>query len=79
MSNFSVSAPNAATPPAKQREREREGFTSLQVAAEHFAVSETTLRRHIATKRIPAYRFGRGIRVKLSEIEESLTRMGSAA
>jgi excisionase family DNA binding protein len=60
-----------------------EPYVSLSVAAEHFAVSEKTLRRMIARQEIPARRLGRGpraaIRVKISEIENATFAMGSAS
>lgn len=52
---------------------------SLQQAAEHFSVSEKTLRRFTARKEIPAYRLGRQIRVRISELEAAMVPMGSAA
>lgn len=59
-----------------------EPYVSLSVAAEHFSVSEKTLRRMIARQEIPARRLGRGpraaIRVKVSEIEVAMFPMGSA-
>lgn len=59
-----------------------EPYVSLSVAAEHFSVSEKTLRRMIARAEIPARRLGRGprasIRVRLSEIEAAMYPMGSA-
>ncbi|WP_425304734.1 helix-turn-helix domain-containing protein [Corynebacterium marinum] len=55
---------------------------SLSVAAEHFSVSEKTLRRMVARAEIPARRLGRGpraaIRLKLSEVEAATYPMGSA-
>lgn len=56
-----------------------EPYVSLDTAAAHFSVSVKTLRRHIADKKIPARRIGRQIRVKISELEASMTLMGSAA
>lgn len=55
-----------------------EPYVPLKVAADHFTVSVKTLRRYIAHKRIPGYRLGGQVRVKISELEESLGRMGSA-
>lgn len=59
-----------------------EPYVSLSVAAEHFAVSEKTLRRMIARQEIPAKRLGRGpraaIRLKISEVEAAMFPMGSA-
>lgn len=57
----------------------REPYVTLADAALYFSVSEKTLRRYIAERKIPARRLGRQIRVKVSEIENSLTRMGSTA
>lgn len=56
-----------------------EPYVSLSVAAEYFAVSEKTLRRWIAERKIPARRIGRQIRVKISELEASMDALGSAA
>ncbi|WP_145943494.1 helix-turn-helix domain-containing protein [Corynebacterium glyciniphilum] len=56
-----------------------EPYVSLQQAAEHFSVSEKTLRRFTARKEIPAYRLGRQIRVRISELEAAMVPMGSAA
>lgn len=58
----------------------REALVSLDVAAEHFSVSRRTLTRWIEQRQIPAYRLaGRTIRVKISELENAMYRMGSAA
>lgn len=57
----------------------REPYVTLNDAAEYFAVSRRTLERHIENARIPAYSLGRAVRVRLSEVEESLGRLGSAA
>lgn len=56
-----------------------EPYVPLAVAADHFSVSVKTLRRYIADKKIPGYRLGGQVRVKISELEKSLIRMGSAA
>lgn len=55
-----------------------ERYVSLSVAAEHFSVSEKTLRKFIAARQIPARRLGRQIRLKLSEVEHSMEAMGNA-
>lgn len=59
-----------------------EPFVSLAVAAEHFSVSEKTLRRMISRAEIPARRLGRGpraaIRLKISEVEAAMYPIGSA-
>lgn len=68
MSAFSASPTTPAEP-----------YVSLADAANHFAVSSKTLRRYIADRRIPAKRLGNRILVRLSEIEDTLTPMGSAA
>lgn len=57
----------------------REPYVTLNDAAEYFAVSRRTLERHIENARIPAYSLGRAVRVRLSEVEDSLGRLGSAA
>ncbi|MGP5617684.1 helix-turn-helix domain-containing protein [Corynebacterium casei] len=51
---------------------------SLNEAAKHFNVSRRSLERYISDGRIPAYKLGRLVRVKISEIEASLVRLGSA-
>lgn len=60
-----------------------EPYVSLSVAAEHFSVSEKTLRRMISRCEIPARRLGKGpraaIRLKVSEIEAAMFPMGGAA
>lgn len=57
----------------------REPFVTLNEAAAHLSISRRTLERHIESARIPAYSLGRAVRVRLSEVEESLGRLGSAA
>lgn len=57
----------------------REPLVSLDAAAEHLSVSRRTLERHIEHARIPAYKLGRAVRVRLSEIEDSLGKLGSVA
>lgn len=56
----------------------REPYVSLNEAAKHFNVSRRSLERYISDGRIPAYKLGRLVRVKISEIEASLVRLGSA-
>lgn len=68
MGAFSASAPATTEP-----------YVSLADAANHFAVSSKTLRRYIADRKIPARRLGNRILVRLSEIEATLTPMGSAS
>lgn len=55
----------------------QEPYVSLEVVAEHFDVSEKTLRRWLADRKIPAIRVGRQIRLRLSDVEATFTRMGS--
>lgn len=57
----------------------REPYVSLNEAAIFLGVSRRTLERHIENARIPAYKIGRAVRVRLSEIEDCLGRLGSAA
>lgn len=56
-----------------------ERYVSLADAADHFSVSDKTLRRYIAERKIPARRLGRQVRVKISEVEAAMDLMGSAA
>lgn len=63
------------TSPAAPAER----YVSLADAADHFSVSDKTLRRYIAERKIPARRLGRQVRVKISEVEAAMDLMGSAA
>lgn len=56
-----------------------EPYVSLSEAAQYFSVSERTLRRHIASRQIPAKRLGGAIRLKLSQVEEAMTPMGKSA
>jgi excisionase family DNA binding protein len=72
-SRVSASTSSPAVAPRAER------YVSLSVAAEYFSVSEKTLRRYIADRKIPARRLGRQVRVKISEIESAMDLMGSAA
>ena len=56
----------------------REPWVSLNDAAVYFSVSRRTLERWIEARRIPARRLGRSIRVRLSEVEGSMPRLGAA-
>ncbi|MEJ6013001.1 helix-turn-helix domain-containing protein [Corynebacterium sp. H127] len=56
----------------------REKHVTLDVAADYFSVSRRTLERFIDSQKIPAYRLGRSVRVRLSELEAALTPLGSA-
>lgn len=52
---------------------------SVKTAAAMTEVSETTLRAEIDAQRLPAYRVGRSIRIRVVDLEEwvrSLTRVG---
>lgn len=52
---------------------------SVKTAAAMTEVSETTLRAEIEAQRLPAYRVGRAIRIRVADLEEwvrSLTRVG---
>lgn len=48
------------------------GYTSVDDAAEHFAVSPKTIRELIADETIPSLRVGRLLRVRLADIEAAL-------
>lgn len=72
MPTFSSRGKNTAPAPAER-------YVSLQDAADHFSVSDKTLRRYIAERKIPARRLGRQVRVKISEVEAAMDLMGSAA
>lgn len=53
---------------------------SVKTAAAMTETSETTLRAEIDAQRLPAYRVGRMIRIRVSDLEQwvaSLTRVGS--
>lgn len=54
-----------------------EPFVTLDVAADYFSVSRRTIERWIEARRIPARRLGRSIRVRLSEIEASMPKIGT--
>lgn len=56
----------------------RENYVSLNEAADYLSVSRRTLERYISERRIRAYRLGRSVRLKLSEIDQDLTKMGAA-
>lgn len=52
---------------------------AVKTAAAMTDLSETTIREAIATNRLPAYRVGRAIRVKVTDLEDwlsSLVRVG---
>lgn len=57
----------------------REPLVSLDTAAKHLSISRRSLERYIEKGRLPAYKLGRNVRVRLSELEDSLGRLGSAA
>lgn len=53
---------------------------SVRTASQMTEVSETTIRDEINKQRLPAYRVGRNIRIRVVDIEawvESLVRVGS--
>ena len=54
----------------------REPWVSLAVAAAHFSVSKRTLERFIADRKIPARKINRLTRVRISELEEAMPRIG---
>lgn len=56
-----------------------EPYVPLATVAEYFSVSEKTLRRWLADRTIPAIRVGRQIRLRLSDVEGTMTKMGSAS
>ena len=53
---------------------EQEYFSPKQVST-HFGVSLRTVRRWIASGKLPAYRLGRLVRIKKSDIEALEARM----
>lgn len=54
-------------------------LVSVQVAAEHVAVSTKTIRRWIAEGRLPGYRLGpRALRVDLHELDAMADRLPTA-
>jgi excisionase family DNA binding protein len=61
--------PAPTTPPRRLR--------SIVFVAQYLAVDERTVRRYIASGRLPAYRLGRGpnstIRVDLTDVENFIT------
>ncbi|WP_445292867.1 helix-turn-helix domain-containing protein [Corynebacterium sp. H113] len=57
----------------------QEKLVSLQYAAEHFGVSERTLRRWISCRRVGAYKMGSTIRCRISEMERALEPIGKGA
>ena len=53
---------------------------SIRTAAQMTDISETTIREAINKQHLPAFRVGRGIRIKVADLEQwigSLTRVGS--
>ena len=54
-------------------------LVSIIIAAEHFGVSDKTIRRYISQGRLTGYRFGkRLIRVDLAELDQSLQPIPTA-
>lgn len=52
---------------------------AVKTAAAMTELSETTIREAIASEKLPAYRVGRSIRIRVADLEEwvkSLTRVG---
>jgi excisionase family DNA binding protein len=53
---------------------------AVRTASQMTEISETTIRDAISKQKLPAYRVGRSIRIKTSDLEqwiESLVRVGS--
>jgi excisionase family DNA binding protein len=47
-------------------------FITLAEAAERLALSQRTIRRHVAAGRIKAYGLGRAVRIREADLETSL-------
>lgn len=56
-----------------------EPYVSMKDAAAHFGVSEVTIRRWIAKRKIPAYKIGRTVRCRISELEKALEPVGKGS
>ena len=56
-------------PRVSLRDTRPEPFTSLQAGAETYGVSVDTLRRRVRDGSLPAYRNGRLIRIKVSDLD----------
>ena len=54
----------------------REPWVSLDVAAEHFYCSKRSIERFIADRKVPARKMNRLTRVRLSELEDAMPRIG---
>ena len=54
----------------------REPWVSLDVAAEHFSCSKRSIERFIADRKVPARKVNRLTRVRLSELEDAMPRIG---
>lgn len=52
-------------------------LTTVDSAAEEFAVSKFSLYRKIKAGEIPAYKFGRSVRVDLAEVREAMRAQGA--
>ena len=50
-------------------------LTSIEAAAQYADVSPKTIRRRIADGTVPAYRFGRLLRVDLNELDAALRKI----
>lgn len=53
-----------------------ETYVSMKDTAAHFGVSEVTIRRWIVNRKIPAYKMGRTVRCRISELEKVLELIG---
>lgn len=53
----------------------KKNLVSLSAAATYLDLSEKTVRRRIAEKKIKAYRVGRLIKIDLNDLEATLTPM----
>jgi excisionase family DNA binding protein len=53
-------------------------YVSIQKAAERYDVCQRTVRRKIASGELPAYRFGRSIRIREDDLEAVLRPIPTA-
>ncbi len=59
---------------AKQRTPESEGWVDQKAAAEHLKISRRTLYDWMRKGVIPHVRLGRGVRFRLSDVDETMKR-----
>lgn len=65
--------------PITQRTHDPEPWRSVGDTARYYQVSEKTIRRWIAYGRLPAYKVGRQIRIRVEDAEQIARRIPSAS